>query len=269
MYFIALALILCYNFFSKFSQRRFFDVLHPLIILVTGFTPSRKATRMESTAVWERDGYGHTMSKNLFALLLCFWTAFGIATSAATASFTQNMGLNLPLLIGTFVVAMIGVVVAMKSKNPIVSFIGYMMITISFGAMVGPVVALYTAASVAKVFIITTSMVVVLGVVGAVIPDSLEGWGGPLLAALTILVIGQFFTAFATFFGLPVEGALTLLDWVGVVLFSAYVVFDLNRAMRIERTHDNAIDCAVAVYLDFANLFLRLLELLGKARSDD
>ncbi len=37
--------------------------------------------------------------------------------------------------------------------------------------------------------------------------------------------------------------------------------------MRVERTHDNAIDCAVAVYLDFANLFIRLLSLFG-ARKD-
>lgn len=28
--------------------------------------------------------------------------------------------------------------------------------------------------------------------------------------------------------------------------------------MRVSRTHDNAIDCALAIYLDIVNLFIRL-----------
>lgn len=224
---------------------------------------------MQSSTVWDREGSDHAMSKNLFALLVCFWTAIGIGTSAAAAWYTTGMGLNMTMLVGGTLCAFAGVAIAMISKNPLFSLIGYMMIAVPFGAIVGPIVALYTAASVAKVFIITTSMVIVLGVVGAVIPDSLEGFGGPLLAALTVLIIGQFFTIFASFFGIPVEGAMTALDWIGVVIFSGYVVFDLNRAMRVERTHDNAIDCAVSIYLDFANLFIRILELTGTKRSDD
>jgi len=33
--------------------------------------------------------------------------------------------------------------------------------------------------------------------------------------------------------------------------------------MRLPRTLDNAIDCAAAVFVDFVNLFIRLLMLLG------
>jgi FtsH-binding integral membrane protein len=69
-------------------------------------------------------------------------------------------------------------------------------------------------------------------------------------------------------FGVNIGGAMTVLDWIGVVLFSAYVIFDMNRAMRLPRTLDNSIDAAVAVYLDFANLFVRLLSLLGQRRDD-
>ena len=123
------------------------------------------------------------------------------------------------------------------------------------------------AASVVKVFAITTGLVVTLGLVGAVYPKSLESWGIYLLGGLLVLIFGQFVVLIAGMLGANVGGAMTVFDWIGVALFSAYVVYDLNRAMRVERTHDNAIDCAVAIYLDFLNLFLRLLRLLGTRKD--
>ena len=111
---------------------------------------------------------------------------------------------------------------------------------------------------------ITTAMVVVLGVMGALIPKSLESWAPYLFGGLCLLILGLLFVPLAAAFGLPVEGALTWMDWIGIVLFGGYVIFDLNRAQRVERTHDNAIDCALAVYLDFVNIFVRVIGL-----SDD
>lgn len=221
-----------------------------------------------SASVWDRQSGGHAMSKNLFAFLVSFWTAAGIASSAVAAGMTAawQPGLLEILLVG-LAIPIVGIIIAMKSDNPVFSLLGYAMVTIPFGAVAGPVVALYTAASVAKVFMITTAIVVVLGVAGAIYPKSLEGWGVWLFGGLLILIFGQFGVMIAAAFGVNVGGAMTWLDWAGVVLFSGYVIYDLNRAMRVERTHDNAIDCAVAVYLDFANLFLRLLSLLGQRKD--
>ena len=61
---------------------------------------------------------------------------------------------------------------------------------------------------------------------------------------------------------------MTLWDLAGVALFSAYVVYDLNRAMSIPYSMKNAIDAAVEVYLDLINLFIRLLSLLGETDND-
>jgi len=222
-----------------------------------------------ATAVWDRTSTGREgMSKRAFAMLLTFWTAFGIAASAVGTYVSYGWQPSWLLLIGTLVASIAGVIIALKSDNPVFSFLGYMMITIPFGLMMGPVVALYTTASVFKILLVTTGMVVGLGVVGAVWPRSLESWGAWLFGALLILLLGSIVTMFAGAFGARVEGAMRLWDWVGVGLFSAYVIFDLNRAMRVERTHDNAIDCAVAVYLDFANLFIRLLSLFGAPVSE-
>jgi FtsH-binding integral membrane protein len=216
--------------------------------------------------VWERSGYG-TMSKNLFVLMVSFWTAVGLAGSAIAAYFSQSWGISWLLVIGVLVVSIIGTIIALTSDNPLVSLFGYELVAISLGLLLGPFVALYTTASVVRIFFITTAVVVVLGVVGAVIPDNLEGWGSWLLGGLIILLVGYFIVPIASIFGLPIGHALTILDWAGVLIFSAYVIYDWNRAMRVPYTADNAIDCALAVYLDFVNLFIRLLELTGKKRD--
>ena len=75
-------------------------------------------------------------------------------------------------------------------------------------------------------------------------------------------VHGYFAVQIAGLFGVPIAGALTVFDWIAVVLFSALILFDFNRAMRVPRTLDNSIDCAVGIYLDILNLFIHLLRLV-------
>ncbi|KKR84161.1 MAG: hypothetical protein UU48_C0014G0009 [Candidatus Uhrbacteria bacterium GW2011_GWF2_41_16] len=213
--------------------------------------------------VWKRVGDDHAMSRNLFAFLVCFWTVVGIFASATATYIARDWHVDVWGIIGVLVVSIAGVFIAHGSKNPLVSLVGYMMVTIPFGLVTGPVVALYTTASVFKILWVTLGMVTILGVIGAVIPQSLESWGIFLLGALGMFVVGSFIVLFAGMIGIPIEGAMTALDWIGVFLFGGLVIFDLNQAMRIERTHDNAIDAAVGIYLDIANIFLRLLDLFG------
>jgi modulator of FtsH protease len=56
----------------------------------------------------------------------------------------------------------------------------------------------------------------------------------------------------------------------GAVLFTAFLVFDLNRVARAgEVSQGDTILMAVSVYIDIVNLFLFLLELLGIARGNN
>lgn len=221
------------------------------------------------SSVWDRASTGReAMSKNAFAALVSFWIAAGIAGSAIVAHGARALQPGLGTSLAVLVVAIIGIVIALRSENPFVSLLGYAMVVLPFGFILGPFVAQYSNASVEKIFFVTAAMVVALGVVGAAIPHSLEGWGSWLFSGLIVLLIGSFALPIAGMFGIPIVGALTALDWVGVVLFSGYIVYDWNLAMRVERTHDNAIDCALALYLDIVNLFIRLLQLFG-SRSHD
>lgn len=217
-----------------------------------------------SDSVWQRAGTG-TLSRRTFAFMVCLWTAVGIGVSAVGSSISYDWkvggALGVLFALGVLAVAVVGSMIAMRSDSPPVSLVGYLLIALPFGLLLGPFVAQHTAASAIRVFLITSGMTVGLGLIGAFWPRSLESWGIWLFGAVLVLILGMCVTSIMGAFGLTIRGAMSVWDWVGVAVFSLYVVYDLNRAMRVPATHDNAIDCAVAVCLDFINIFIRLLNL--------
>ena len=219
---------------------------------------------MEAKSLWERKGED-AMSGNLYAFWITFWTAIGIASSAVGASATYSSEYSLLLIIPAIITAIFGVFITRGNDDLLVSLGGYLLVTVSLGVITGPVVALYTDASGVSILLLTTMIVVGLGIIGAIYPQSLQGWLSWLFGGLLLLLTGQVFVPLAAYLGFSIGNTMTILDWAGVAVFSGLVVFDLNRAMRIPYTMKNAIDASLEVYLDFINLFLRLLSLIGEA----
>lgn len=219
---------------------------------------------MES--VWERTGEDE-INSHLYAFMVGFWTTVGVLVSSGASAISGNITFSTWWQILLFAVVCVliafgGLFLTAASDEPIVSFLGFMIAAGSMGFLAGPALAAYDPATIAKAFFVTGMMSIVLGFVGLIYPGSLEGFGGFLFGALTLLIIGMIV--------LPLLGlSLTLLHWAAVIIFSAYIVFDMNRAMRLPHTHDNAIDSAAAIYLDILNLLLHILPLLAKSSSDD
>lgn len=100
------------------------------------------------------------------------------------------------------------------------------------------------------------------GFVGYTTHRDLSGLGGFLLAALLIVIVAS---VIGLFFQVPLLW--TAISAVSAVLFSAFLVYDLNRVARTQgATEGQAIMLAVSVYLDIFNLFLDLLNLLSGRR---
>ena len=77
-----------------------------------------------------------------------------------------------------------------------------------------------------------------------------------LIAVLVGSIIGIFF------------GGLNSFAWFGALIFSLYIGYDFYRAQQYTPTLDNAVDCALDIYLDIINLFLRILRILGGKRRN-
>ncbi|MBP9819187.1 US12 family protein [Candidatus Woesebacteria bacterium] len=216
--------------------------------------------------VWDAVGYD-TMGRRTFNLWLGIWTSVGIGFSAWVAWNSQHLNPNFWGVMGLFLISLAGVSIAVGNDSFFLSLLGYTLVTGSIGALTGPVIAEYTTASIVTIFFGTAFVVAALGVVGTIIPESLEHWSRYIIVALLILIFGHIALAFAAASGLPVSGTMAFWDWVGLTVFSFITVYDFNRAQRVPKTMNSAIDCALAIYLDFANIFLRLLGLSGK-KSD-
>lgn len=217
-------------------------------------------------SVWKRTGEVETIGRGTFNLLYMFFTLLGLGFTSVVARACLELKPSIWLVLGVLVVGIAGTMIALRSTNWIVSLFGFALLAGPFGALMGPTVNLYTDASVLRIVYVTGGLVTGLGIIGFVYPKSLESWGAWLFGGLLILLIGQFGLLFAAMAGVDIGTALTVWDWIGVGLFSAYVIYDVNQAQRVPATVDNAVDCALALYLDVINLFLRLLRLLGEKK---
>ena len=166
-------------------------------------------------------------------------------------------------LIGYFVLAFAGIFIAGRSDKPLVSFLGYNMVVVPFGLMISTVVEAYGgpySSLVADAFLYT--LVISLGMAGSALafPNLFQKLGGALLGVLLGLVLCEIVLLIL---GRPQ----IITTWIAAGLFSLYIGYDVYRSQQFAKTVDNAVDCALDIYMDIANLFLRLLRILGKRKD--
>jgi len=87
-------------------------------------------------------------------------------------------------------------------------------------------------------------------------------YGKPLMIALFV-IIG--FSILNIFLGNPIFQ--TIIAAGGTILFSILVIYDTQNI--IKGNYETPIDGAIALYLDFLNIFISILELFGILGNDD
>jgi FtsH-binding integral membrane protein len=235
---------------------------------------TRKGVAMTSisTGLYDKRQRGvDRMTRRGFMLAISFFTTLNIMVAALGSAVSYrweftNDWLLLGFMIACTVVAILGAFLAHSHDDPMTSIVGGFICAGVMGLMVGPFVALYEVGSVLQAFVITTAIVFLTGFVGAVMPKDLSMWGAPLFAGLLGLLGLYLVAPLLGWLGLDYGFTVTVLDIVGIVLFSAIMVYDLNRASRLDKTLNNAIDVAVNVFLNFANIFIRILSAAGNRK---
>ncbi len=89
-----------------------------------------------------------------------------------------------------------------------------------------------------------------------------SGYGKPLMIALVVIVV---FSIINIFMGSPLMSI--IISGAVVVLFSILVTYDTQNIIR--GAYETPIDGAIALYLDFLNIFTSLLHLLGIFGNDE
>lgn len=163
-----------------------------------------------------------------------------------------------------FALVIMGTIMSARSGNPVISFIGYNMVVVPCGLVVSMTVEAYggvDSAIVGQAFTYTLCITGIMIAASMLMPAVFETIGRYLFVGLIAVLIGSVV-------GIFINGVFNVMSWVGALLFSLYIGYDFYRAQQYTPTLDNAVDCALDIYLDIINLFLRLLSILGRRSRD-
>jgi FtsH-binding integral membrane protein len=172
----------------------------------------------------------------------------------------------LPLLIGQLVLVM-AISWGIRRISAVVALGLFFVYAASLGLTIGVIVRMYTGESVVTAFLSASAMFGAAGLYGFTTKRSLAGLGGTLTMGLVGLIVASVVNVFLG--SNPIGWIISI---VGVGLFTVLTAYDVQRissgalvlpAGSVEKA---AVYGALSLYLDFINLFLFLLRLLGDRR---
>lgn len=226
-----------------------------------------------STGLYDQRATGvNTLSQRGFMFAISIFTVFNIGVAAFASTFSYGWEFDskwvyIGFLLVCVVVSIGGATLAHSHDDPMTSIVGGFICAGAMGLMMGPFISIYEMESVIQAFVISSGVVLLTGFIGAVMPKDLSMWGAPLFAALLGLIVAYIVLPWLLpALGVDYEFVVSILDVAGILLFSGIMVYDLNKAVRLDKTMNNAIDVAVNVFLNFANIFIRVLALMGNKK---
>ncbi|HEJ9485472.1 Bax inhibitor-1/YccA family protein [Proteus sp. GOKU] len=203
-------------------------------------------------------------------LLLTAFVALYVASSEALLSmiFSSKIvffGLIIAQLGLVFVLS--GMVHKMSGAMATSLFMLYSVLT---GVTISSVLLLYTASSIASTFFICAAMFGALSIYGYTTKRSLTGMGSFLFMGLIGIIIASIVNIF-----MQSSMMSMVISYAGVLIFAGLTAYDTQKLKDMgneinqedkENMRRYSIMGALTLYLDFINLFLMLLRILGDRR---
>jgi len=206
------------------------------------------------------------------------WMCAGLAITAVTAwyvaaspTIVRAIAANRALF-WCLAIAQLGIVFVLSARVQQLAASTASLLFVLYSALTGMMLAFvllaYTGESVAQTFLVTAGMFGGLALYGSATKRSLGGFGQflfmGLLGVVLASIVGLFWHSDAFQF---------VLSLIGVLVFSGLAAYDAQRLklMALEtpggQASSYAIVGALALYLDFTNLFLFLLRFTGNRRE--
>lgn len=215
-----------------------------------------------------------TLFKSLYMQMAAALTVTGLVAYflSQSANFWYFLAEN-PSIIWIALFAQLGLVVWMSAGLMRMSMTMATMLFILYSVLMGVTMSsifmVYTMSSIASVFFITASMFLTMSILGYVTRLDLTKLGSLLFMALIGLLIASVVNIF-----LGSEMLYWIVSYAGVIIFTGLAAFDTQKIKQMfiqygaadEMGNKIALFGALTLYLDFINLFLFLLRILGDRR---
>ena len=198
----------------------------------------------------------------------------GLIASAITAFYAYHSGMYINILNGyfkTLVIAEILVVLvfsfAFRKLSSTVVTILFFAYAFLNGFTLSIIFAAFELTSITYAFIGTSALFAVLAYMGAKTDKDISNFGTVLTVSLLIGVVLTIINLFLKSSMLDI-----VLDWAILFIFFGLTVYDTNKIKNMYESGvmDNEklyVYGAMELYLDFINIFLRILSIFGKRRN--
>ena len=213
-----------------------------------------------------------------FLRLVYGWMAAGLVITATTSwlvASSPTIAVAIAsnrLLFWAIIIAQLGLVFALSARvhtlapaTASVLFVAYSALT---GVTLSFILLVYTGASIATTFLVTAGMFGALAMYGTLTQRNLQGARQFLFMGLVGVVLASLVNIFW-----QNDGLQFVISFIGVIVFTGLAAYDAQRlramalAMPSGQIASYAIVGALALYLDFINLFLFMLRFMGHRRD--
>lgn len=218
-----------------------------------------------------------TQAQNEYLAKIYTWMIGGLLTTAIVAwLFTVNQwytyfsgGMMIVLIIAQLgaVIGLSAMIEKMSSQTATLIFFLYSGLT---GIFFSVILLAYTSVEIYSTFFITTSMFAALSAYGYFTKKDLSGLGRfafmGLVGLMVTIIVNMFIQSSMLMF---------IVNVIGVIVFAGLTAYDTQRLKEMyvlqyegkEIAAKGAIIGALALYLDFINLFLFILRFVGGGRD--
>jgi hypothetical protein len=229
--------------------------------------PMTRNMSLEEQAKVERSFLTRTFLWMTLGLLTTAVVAFVVATSPTMRQFIYGTPLVIwGLFIGQ-IVLVIALSVAVHKLSPVIAtliFFGYAALT---GVTFSSLLLIYTPSSIASTFVVTAGMFGILTIIGMSTKVDLTAIGTLAIIGLVGVILMSLVNLF-----LQSETLYWIISILGVIIFVILIARDTQRlkqmATQVEPNSEQgqraSIMGALTLYLDFINLFIFLLRILGR-----
>jgi len=208
------------------------------------------------------------------------WMALALVITGLTAYFVATNETLITMLVTNQIlfwglaIAEIGLVIgltaAINKLSLTTATLMFVLYSVINGATMSFIFLIYTASSITNVFFITAGTFAAMAAFGYFTKTDLSSMGKYLMMALIGIIIATIVNIFT-----KSEGLAVVLNYIGVLVFVGLTAYDSQKIKQMllaapdagEGAQKVALLGALSLYLDFINLFLYLLRILGNRRD--
>lgn len=201
------------------------------------------------------------------------WMFLGLLSTGIVAAFTYYSGVFVEaasvwtgILIAQVIIAILLGLCLRKLPTGVVTFL-FFLYSMLTGVTFSVIFAVFELTTIAYALFATAGLFGILAFIGYRTNKDLSRFGTVLIAALIMAVL---LTIINVFIGSSMLDI--VLDWVVLIIFAGLTMYDMNKIKMMSENYGIdqekvAVYGAFQLYLDFINMFLRILEIFGNKRN--